>query len=303
MTRVLPFLIGFGPIPLVVAWADKPEAKPDKALEEVCRAVKRSTVHAVGVSSPARCSIDPEEIGPKWVRLAEMLRDRKGAVAAVWRGLFEPAQEVLSKENVVADLSGEDLSKSVLITAAVCAGLNRTLSKPDLFAEADLKELAVDKDMMKLVRAGEARGQVQTLRLNRALLSLATGGLIPEITDDFQTVKVRVRAGNPVVLALSSSSPCRWVVTVDKGGEVAGVLLCGNGTQELVGVTAPTAYRARYDPRGAARPEAEEAICWKSNEDEAFRKAVSGLLGKDPETLWTRYTPPAGETLDVLPPR
>lgn len=294
LTGLLPFFPPPGP-------AAAPRAEPDKALEEVRRAAEKATVHAIGIYSPARCGIEPEEI-EDWPGLVKTLRAREGAVAAVWRGLDEIAQKTLSRDDVLADLTSGKLSKSIPITADIHWGLGQSLSNPDLFAEADLKGWNLDEDLMKLVRAGRGRGQVQTHRLNRTLLYRVLGGHVPKMPDDFLTVKVRVRSGGPVVLALSSCVQCRWVVSVDKGGAVAGVLLCGHGTQELVGVAAPTAYRARYDPRGNTRPE-EEVICWETKQDGAFRKAVSGLLGKDLETLWTRHTPPTGETLDVVPPR
>lgn len=97
---------------------------------------------------------------------------------------------------------------------------------------------------------GDKRTTFQTQRMNRDLLHVLFPECISPTPRDFQTARVTVKAGKPVVLVLTSYQQCQWVVEVEKGATVAGVFLFGYHAQAVKGTDAPVYYGALQSPDG-----------------------------------------------------
>ena len=96
--------------------------------------------------------------------------------------------------------------------------------------------------------------------MNWGLLRATFPGHIAEPPPTLQTVPVKVRAGRDVILVLSSYHTASWVVDVESGGRVVGVILCGYDPQQVSGVDAPIVYRAAYSPNGDNLPSGMEIL-------------------------------------------
>ena len=186
-----------------------------------------------------------------WVKLVDALRSGKGPGPPDAGLIWKPRRDLIDDDNLVAKLAdggkGFDVSK---LKFAVWVGLGEILDRPDFYDETAFKGVALSKERKELLAA--KRTPAQTIWMNRALLSTAFPDTIapPPPAADYHVTRVKVKAGQDVVLVLSSYDPCRWVVEVEKGGRVAGIVLSGHHPQEVVGVEVPVIYRAFYGPDG-----------------------------------------------------
>lgn len=164
-----------------------------------------------------------------------------------------------------------------IVKAKVTIRLARTLGQAIrygvLYDKEAFAKVELTKSLKVLVALGDKRTVFQTERMNRELLSLVFAGYIAEPPADFHTVHVTVKAGKPVVLVFSSAVQTRWVVNVEKGATVAGVIQYGNAAQELTGTDAPLVYRAGIRPDGTKGP-VNGFNAYKQDENESSYKRI-----------------------------
>jgi hypothetical protein len=230
----------------LVGAADPPAKAEDKQEAAVRKAAEKAEVHGVGVYGPEHSRLGHVK---DWPLLAEILRTKRGPAGRVWELLSDESRKRLSDDALVLNLRAEDRGQNP-IRGSVAAELRKIQDNPDFYTAAAFKDVPLTKDLKDLIALGKKRTAYQTALLNYALLDKALPGCIPELPDNFRTIKVDVLAGSDVVLVLSSYERCRWKVSLREGARVTGVVLCGYHAVEVVGVDAPTVYRAYYEPDG-----------------------------------------------------
>jgi hypothetical protein len=185
---------------------------------------------------------------------------------------------------LVRDLSAPDRGQNP-IRGSVAAELRKIQDNPDFYTEKAFKDVPLTKELKDLVALGKKRTAYQTALLNYALLDKALPGCIPELPANFRTIKVDVLAGSDVVLVLSSYERCRWKVSLREGARVTGVVLCGYHAVEVVGVDAPTVYRAYYEPDGVTVFRGgTKYLFGHAEKQEEFKELLAGvkeITGKD----------------------
>lgn len=212
-------------------------------------------VHAVAVSEPVFAALSYKEI-TDWQGLVKALRAKDGPAAYISKLLPESAHEVLT-EDVEKGKIDDPKRLPILrrkVELRLSTGLTQAL-QDHVFYDADaFAKVELPKSVKELVALGDKRTTFQTERMNRELLVLACPKCIAPTPADFQTVRVTVKPGKPVVLVTSSYSQCRWVVTVEKGANVVGVVQIGNFAQEVTGTDASVVYAAGRRPNGEKGP-------------------------------------------------
>jgi hypothetical protein len=221
------------------------------------KAAETAELHGVAVSHPAIYSFRHERV-TDWPKLVEALRAPKGPVKHVWDSLPEGTQKMVLADGIVADLPARfPPGRVVELKGYVASAFNNLLGWTDFYQEEAFKGVVLADEFTRLVKLGKKRTAWQTAWLNWGLLHAAFPDAVPEIPTRFGTVRVEVRPGKDVALVLSCSDTCHWEVDVKPGGKVTGVILCGEGAQEVVvldnPVEAPVVYRASYSPEGTPR--------------------------------------------------
>lgn len=202
-------------------------------------------VHALAIYEPQFSGLSEDEI-TDWQELVKTLRGKDGPAAYIRQLLRKSADEVLTEDVEKGKVANPDrlplLKKKVRLrlSNAISDGIERKL----FYDERAFAKTELPKPVKELLAKGDKRTTFETQLLNRELLSLACPKCIAPTPADFQTVRVTVKPGKPVALVTSSYSQCRWVVTVEKGAKVVGVVQFGNFAQEVTGVDAPTVNAA-----------------------------------------------------------
>ena len=283
--------------------ADDPKAKPatDENVAKVRKAAEAAEVHGVGIYGPEHYRLGHVK---DWPRLAEILRSKKGPAGRVWELFPAETRKLLSDDKLVLDLQAEDRGQNP-IRGSVAAELRKLQDNPDFYTEEAFKGLLV-KELRELGALGQKRTAYQTAMLNYALLDKTFPGCIPELPANFRTVRVEVLAGADVVLVLSSYDPCRWEVKLREGARVTGVVLCSYHAVEVVGVDAPTVYRAYYKPDGVTVLAGGTKYLYGYDEkDEEFKKLLAGvkeITGKEFTSFRGESRPkPGSEPYTVRP--
>jgi hypothetical protein len=213
----------------------------------------------------------------------------------------ETRQSVANDKNF-EKLTSDPLSgETVGLKSKVAWGLTGLLDRSDFYTEEAFKGAFLEKDVKEAVALGERRTPCQTARLNWDLLSATFPTVLPRAPADFRIVRVKVLAGQDVILVLSGSEMCQWVVEVEKGAAVTKVILCGYYTQELTGVNAPVIYRAYFGPDGKrTKVKYFRAYNTKDPTFERFTEAAKELTGKDFTSFQGQYQP-KGKVFEVRP--
>lgn len=202
-------------------------------------------VHTVAVSEPLFSGLSLKDI-TDWQGLVKALRGKDGPAAYIRRLLPESADEVLTEDVELGKI--DDPKRLPILQRKVqlrlSSSISQVMEKRLFYDEGAFAKTELPKHVKELIAKGDKRTTFETQLLNRELLSLACPKCIAPTAADFQTVRVTVKPGKPVVLVTSSYSQCRWVVTVEKGAKVVGVVQFGNFAQEVTGVDAPTVNAA-----------------------------------------------------------
>lgn len=294
-----------GVLPLVLVATCNPLMASDP-LDAVRAAVVNGTeVHAVVTYHPAICLLGQDQV-LDWPSLVLAIRDRKGVAGRLWDMCGERARKAVADDKAVADLTEIPLSSDAgLLIASVGFDLKRIVRHSDFYDEATFKGVPIDKETKALIALGPKRTFLDTIRMNRALLAAAFPKIVAPVPKDYHTIRVTVGPGKPVVLVLSAYEACRWEVTVEKGGAVAGVVLGGSLYQEVGGVgDAPVVYHARQGPNRLAPFVTDKPLPYYSSTDdpkgEVFTAAVQELTGAKPVHVQRVYSAPA-EPFSVRP--
>jgi hypothetical protein len=259
------FLLLFAPA-LVVAQGSEPSSTPNPdaaSVAAIAKAAMGAEVHAVGISRPANAGFGAESV-KSWTQFVELLRQKEGPAERIWNTLPKKTQEFASNENLVGKLDiPSEVSGDVLrLKSAVGATVGGILAKPDLYDEKAFKNVPLDKNLKDMLALGKKRTLIQTLRMNRELLTAAFPNVVNPVPANYLIAPVYVKAGKPVILVLSSYRVCQWQVEVEKGGSVVGVIVCGHGPQEVAGIKAPLLYRSGLGPNGEDRWGQKEDVIW-----------------------------------------
>lgn len=202
-------------------------------------------VYTVAVYEPRFSGLSEDEI-TDWQELVKTLRGKDNPASYI-RGLLpKSADEVLTEDVEKGKVANPDrlplLKKKVRLRLSNAVSI--AIEGKQLYDESAFAKTELPKHVKELIARGDKRTTFETQLLNRELLSLACPKCVAPTPADFQTVRVTVKAGKPVVLVTSSYSQCRWAVTVEKGAKVVGVVQFGNFAQEVTGVDVPTVNAA-----------------------------------------------------------
>lgn len=263
--------------------AERPEGVPN------FRDLTGIEVHAIGVYEPASRSIANREVRD-WKKLIQMLLKPSTPAKRVWELLDKSAQDACKDGDV--DKAAFNARTSEL-QGRVLSGLRRVIESPDFYSEDVFREARLSNELVDLVKLAKKRTLIQTLRLNRGLLSVA----LPEVFDDlpasYHGTTVKVDGGKKIILVLSSYVACRWSIEIGKGSEVAGVILGGYHTQEVEGVKSPVIYRAHDGPDGKwTKFQSVNAYSETHESYKAFMNLIKDLTGKAPVSFQGSYSAP-----------
>ena len=250
-------------------------------------------VHVVAVSEAHAAGISRKEITDVQ-GLVKALRAKDGPGAHIRKLLSKDADELLT-DAVEMGRFGKD-ANPVIGKARVAQRLSNILEgaiQERVFYDKDaFAKVELTKGLKEFVALGDKRTVFQTERMNRELLSLVFADFLAETPVDYHTVHVAVQPGKPVVLVTSASTQTRWVVKVEKGATVAGVIQFGNTAQELVGTDAPVIYRAGILPNGKKGP-VQGFNAYKQDDKEPSYKRIKGEVkeytGKDFTSFQGQY--------------
>lgn len=230
-------------------------------------------VHYVAVSEPLSSGLTSKDI-TDWLGLVKALRAKDGPAAHIRKHLPKAADELLADE-VAMGRMGERCPNQVrdVVRGRLARALGQGVRRNVFYDKDVFAKVKLTKSLNELVALGDKRTVFQTERMNRELLSLVFADYITATPADYHTVRVTVKAGKSVVLVTSASNQTRWVVTVEKGATLAGVIQFGNGAQELTGTDAPIAYRAGIYPDGTKGP-VNGFNAYKQDEDEPSYRRI-----------------------------
>lgn len=249
-------------------------------------------VHAVATYEPEFSGLSHKEI-TDWQGLVKVLRTKDNPAARIRKLLPKLADEALTEDVEMGRVG--DLKNLATLRAVVEHRLSVTIGQAmqkEVFYDADaFAKVELPKSVKELVALGDKRTTFQTQRMNRDLLALACPKCVAPTPDDFQTVRVTVKPGKPVVLVTSSYSQCRWVVTVEKGAKVVGVVQIGNFAQDVTGTDAPVVYAAGRLPNGKKGPTSGFSA-HEENDGIDFNRVkatVKQITGKEFTTFQGKY--------------
>ncbi len=278
--------------------ADPEPPKKDDSVEQVRKAAETAEVHGIGLNEPLHYQLDGIMELPALIALLRA-KDKKGSVARVWEMLSKETQKKVLDDKYFGELGKRGSQPAALLQWGVEADLRGIVDKrPDFYTEEAFKTVLLTKEMKDLIALGKKRTAMQNAKLNWELLRKTFPDHIPEMPERFRTARVQVLGGKDVVLVLSCSNRCRWEVTLKEGAKVTGVLLCGNGTQEIVGVDAPTVYRCFYGPDGVTLSHPNDYFYGFDEKRETFKdfvKKVKNITGKDFTSFQGKYRPEPGD--------
>lgn len=282
------------------------------AVSLVRKAAEAGQVHAVGVLAP-----EHNRLGEltDWPKLAETLRTKQGPAGRLWELLSkdaqkwladDEAQKLLSPGNAAQMFGDPNAERASRFKGSVAGSLRKLIDDPDVYSEMAFKGITLTKEVNDFLVLGRKRTALQTARLNWALLETALPGCIPKLPARFRTIRVQVVEGADVVLVLACHTACRWEVTLREGAKVTGVILCGSGPQEVVGVNAPVVYRAYYAPNGLDLAHPDDFFPAPSRKDskeyEQLAADVKKLTGKELSSFQGEVTPgPFSEPYTIRP--
>ncbi len=288
---------------LAIPTGVEPVCVTDADTEQAVRkAAERAEVHGIGLYGPMAYRLEDVR---NWPALVAEIRTKKGPGGRVWSLLGDDTRKWLEDEKLVNAL-GDPTKPVNSIKGAVASDLRKIINDPNFYRKEEFKGIALTKEMNEAIELGNKRTAYQTAKLNWALIDLAFPGCFPAIPDRFRTVRVQVVGGSDVVLVLSSYERCRWEITLREGARVTGVVLCGYHAQEIVGVDAPTLYRAYHGPDGVSVAHLEDFVYGYNKQHEAFPgflKAVKSITGKVFTKLECANRPKAGDEPFTIHPK
>ncbi len=268
-------LIGWSPLR-----AEEPRNVPKQEadpVEVVRKFAARAEVHGVGISQPNAHGFGHKDV-TNWPGFVGLLRKGEGPAGRIWQLLPKKRQEALLDDALVSQLGPRESPVAAVrgLKGDTAYELREMIGRPDFYTEKAFKDVPLDKKLQALVALGEKRTRLQTLRLNRGLLASAFPGHIAPLPDDYHAVRIRVKAGKPVILVLTASVACEWRVEVEEGGEVVGVILGGGNSQEVTGLRSPVVDRASSGPDGKRRT---GDVIWSCNDrdDKSFAQLEGGV--------------------------
>jgi hypothetical protein len=251
---MLAFILPVTGYTATAAWSVPAPLQSPDAERAIRQAAADAEIHAIGVNKPPSCGIEMDDVRD-WKLLIDSLRTKKGAARRVYELLPEREQKALQDEAIVGRIGAKEEPKEVpkelvRFKFLLARALSTIVNNPEFYDESAFKDTPLERAQKDAIALGKKRSLVETLRLNRGLLAAALPGALVAPPDDFQTIRVKVKAGTAVILVLSSVEPCRWEVELDKGAKVSGVILLGYRPQEVRGVDVPVLNRVRYDAAG-----------------------------------------------------
>lgn len=256
--------------------APKSDAEAVRAVRE---AAKSAEVHGIGVGNPAVYSFEPKEV-KSWVQFVDLLRRKDGAAGRIWEALPKQTQEFAQNDQLVGKLDSLPHPADVTrLRSGVESTIRKLLRSSDFYTEKAFKDVALDKNLKDMLALGGKRTYLQTLRMNRELLTTAFPNHIAPVPANYHTIPVVVKRGKPVVLVLTSYGACQWQITVEDGAEVVGVILGGTEPQEIAGVKVPVVYRVGRWPDGKDRWGQGWETIWtcRDPKDKSFAELESGV--------------------------
>lgn len=211
---------------------------------------KDAEVHVVAVRAPHLQGVSEKEI-LDWHELAlQLTADTQHAIQVRKCCSLRIGKDVADElQKMNAGLRSREGAQAGL-TARFAMDLSFGISKPNFYDTTAFAGVKLPKAVQELVELGDKRTTFQTQRMNRDLLHVLFPKCIAPTPRDFQTARVTVKAGKPVVLVLTSYQQCQWVVEVEKGATVSGVFLFGSHAQAVKGTDAPVYYGALLSPDG-----------------------------------------------------
>lgn len=276
---------------------EPPAAKPaDLTPADVKKLAAGTDVHAVGVyETTFRGRVAKKEVRD-WATLLKHLAATDGPAGRVADRLTARARAVLKDEEKRRTVvSEEDSWERLLLRGDIVTALSAMLDSADLYDAKAFDAARLTDEGKRLVKL-DKRSPMDGRRLNRLLLNVALPDALKaaEVTAD--AADVRVAAGRPVTLVLTSCHSCRWRVALDDGAVVALVVVGGHEPHEVEGVTCPVVHRTTY-PDTAARAKRDQtspdALPVAHRDGDAryrdFAGKVQALTGKAPASFQGRY--------------
>lgn len=232
---------------------DSGSADPEKASVVLRRLAVGAEVHAVGINEPTNRGLTKADVCD-WTTLLTRLSAKNPAAEWLQGKLGEIAEGYFKDPEVVRFLGNTADPKLPEIAVgrnSILRDLEELLDRRDLHTEPAFRGLQLDKETKTLIAKGGDRSLLDTRRLNRLLLAAALPGGLNSPPDDTDTVRVRVKAGRPIILVLTAYYTCRWKVTLDGGAIVRACILSGGGWQQVEGLGCPVFTFTGCDKTGA----------------------------------------------------
>lgn len=224
-----------------------PRLRAGESPDAIRRLARGAKVHVVGISEPAdRTRLRQQDIRD-WAKLAAGLSARSPPTDDLRKGL--ETRRVFSDQLAVSRL-GVPGPKSSADRGQVQHALNVLLEERDLFAHAAIAGVQLTEEGERLRDKGRERTPLDVLRLNRLMLTAVFPDAVNPPPAESDHATVRVETAGPVVLFLTSYSPCRWRVSGAPGVSVRAIVLSGYGWQDVTGIDAPVVQLSRVGRDG-----------------------------------------------------
>lgn len=260
--------------------------------ERFANVPKHAEVHVITVREPFNKGVSESDI-LDWHQFALQLCDDTPRARHVRKCCTDKFGDDLVRELQNTNLRVRKFEdQGIIVTRQLSFELYVAISKPNLYDAKAFAGVKLPKAVQELVDMGDKRTTFQTHRMNRDLLNVLYPECISPTPRDFQTARVTVKPGKPVVLVLCSHHQCHWIVNAEKGATVAGVFLFG-GAQDVVGTDAPTHYGAVIHPNGK---QTGHGNLWFGNEDAPqyakVKRLVKDATGCDVASFQKAYSAP-----------
>ncbi len=170
--------------------------RPPDDEREIRQAAADAEIHAIGVYEPPSRGIKRGDV-LDWKILIDTLRTGKGAARRIYELLPEREQKALRDEAIVSLVVAKDEPKGApkpeprevgSFKSLLAGGLKLVVDNPEFYDEKAFKDTPLERAQKDAIALGKKRSLVETLRLNRHLLSAALpGALVPPRTTSRQS--------------------------------------------------------------------------------------------------------------------
>jgi|GEM_PF-5757297 len=265
----------------------------DDAASKMIQKLKDFRVHGVGVSQPDASGFNHTDI-LDWRLLSQALLAPSTAAEHVIAQFPAPLRAKLADAELMRFLHSKAGSDDLPgFQLEILVALRKIVGQSDFYNEKSLRDVEFSEEMKSIVKIDPSnRTRLQSIALNRQLLTCVFPKCLKEMKKDYHSVPVSVRAGRDVVLVLSSNKACRWQINLDPGASVKAVVLCGFDAQEIDGVDCPVIYRAlRLKDGSVSKAEYFYAHAETEPTFEKMKAGVKKITGREFDTFEGRSQP------------